>query len=138
MKKNYLIFVLIILLTGYAWARAEQEITVEELARTSESWDKETLPEYPKGVPEITVLRITVPPGASLPLHFHPVINAGVLLEGELTVISENNEVLTLKTGEAIIEVVDKWHYGRNNSETPAVIIVFYAGTKGRPITISK
>ena len=138
MKKTYLVLVLVIFLMGDAWARDEQKIIVEELARTSESWDKETLPEYPEGVPEITVLRITVPPGASLPLHFHPVIKAGVLLEGELTVISENNEVLTLKTGEAIIEVVDKWHYGRNNSETPAVIIVFYAGTKGGPITVTE
>ncbi len=47
-----------------------------------------TLPEYPEGKPEITILRIQIPPGTTLPLHTHPVINAGVLLSGELAVIT--------------------------------------------------
>jgi len=34
--------------------------------------------------------------------------------------------------------VVDKWHYGKNEGEAPAVIVVFYAGTPDKPITISR
>ncbi len=44
------------------------------------------LPAYP----EVTILRIHIPPGATLPLHEHPVINAGVLLKGELTVTTQD------------------------------------------------
>ena len=138
MKKIYVLAVLICLIMGNARAEDQNKIRVEELARTSKSWDGETLPAYPEGIPEITVLRITVPPGISLPLHMHPVINVGVLLEGELTVISEDHEILRLNAGEAIIEVVDKWHYGKNEGEAPAVIVVFYAGTPDKPITISR
>jgi len=57
---------------------------------------------------------------------------------GELTVITEDRQRLHLRAGEAIVEVVDTWHYGKNEGDEPAVIIVFYAGTKDRPITVKK
>ena len=68
----------------------------------------------------------------------HPVINAAVLLEGELTVIAESGKTKQLKAGDTLIELVNKWHYGKNEGEVPAVILVFYASTKDSPITILK
>jgi quercetin dioxygenase-like cupin family protein len=68
--------------------------------------------------------------------HKHPVINAGVLLKGELTVQAESGKTLHLKTGESLVEVVDTWHYGKNEGAESAEIIVFYAGTDGAPITV--
>jgi quercetin dioxygenase-like cupin family protein len=115
---------------------ASDNIDIETLAKTSSSWNNQPLPCYPEGVPEITILRIHIPPGAELSLHKHPVINAGVLLAGELTVITEDNDLLCLKSGDAIVEVVDKWHYGRNMGEETAEIIVFYAGIQDSPVTI--
>ncbi len=138
MKKIYLLLALLVIFSGTSWAKEENRIQVQELAKASQSWDGQILPQYPDGRPEITVLRITISPGAKLPLHMHPVINAGVLLQGELTVVTEQKDILHLKAGEAIIEVVDTWHYGVNEGEQPAVIIVFYAGTTKSPITISK
>jgi len=111
-------------------------VSVEVLAKTNASWNGQPLPDYLEDTPEITVLRITIPPGTQLPTHKHPVINAGVLLSGELTVVTEDNDILYLKTGDAIVEVVDKWHYGINEGENPAEIIVFYAGVENAPITI--
>ena len=73
-----------------------------------------------------------------MPLHEHPVINAGVLLSGELTVVTEDNKTLHLKAGESIVEVVNKWHYGKNEGNEPAEILVFYAGTADKPISIKK
>jgi quercetin dioxygenase-like cupin family protein len=131
-----LIYILVILLmAGCAYA---QETTTEVLSRGGSSWDGSALPAYPDGKPEVTVLKITIPPGAQLPLHKHPVINAGVLVSGELTVITEDNHTLHLKAGESLIEVVDKWHYGRNEGTSPAVIIVFYAGITDQPITVKQ
>jgi quercetin dioxygenase-like cupin family protein len=108
------------------------------LAKTSLSWDGSHLPDYPKGTPEVTILKIKIPPGRQLPLHKHPVINAGVLLKGELTVLTEDNRTLHLKAGDAIVEVVNKWHYGKNEGKETAEIIVFYAGALDMPITIEK
>ncbi len=112
--------------------------SVETLAKSTISWDGSALPEYPKGTPEITILRIEIPPKCKLPVHRHPVINAGILTKGELTVFTENNEVLHLKAGDSIIEVVEKWHYGINEGTKPAEIIVFYAGVAEKPITVNK
>jgi quercetin dioxygenase-like cupin family protein len=113
-------------------------VKVDVLARTGSAWDGSVLPAYAQGAPEITILRITIPAGASLPLHKHPVINAGVLLKGELTVVTEDNKDLHLKSGDAIVEVVNKWHYGKNEGGEPAEILVFYAGDRETSITIKK
>ena len=48
----------------------------------------------------------------------------------------EEGETLHLKAGDSIVEVVNTWHYGKNEGKDPAEIIVFYAGTPGTPITI--
>lgn len=107
----------------------------EVLAKSSQSWDGTPLPVYPSGTPEISIVRITIAPGAALPMHQHPYINAGLLLSGALTVVTELNETKHLKAGDALIEVVNKWHYGRNEGSEPAVILVFYAGVASEPVT---
>lgn len=111
---------------------------VEVLAQTTTSWDGTPLPRYPRSQPEITILRIEIPPHTQLPLHKHLVINAGVLLQGSLTVVAESGRVLHLEAGDSIVELVNQWHYGRNDGDVPAELIVFYAGTPGRPITITR
>jgi quercetin dioxygenase-like cupin family protein len=121
-----------------ACANNLNNIAVETLAKSSISWDGQTLPDYPKGKPEITILRIKIPAGTKLEMHKHPVINAGILLNGELTVITDDNKTLHLKAGDSIVEVVDKWHYGKNEGSKTAEIIVFYAGVAGKPITVKR
>ena len=108
------------------------------LVRTTESWNGTPLPKYLDGNPEITILKIIIPAKTIFPLHKHPEINAGVVLRGELTVISETNDTLYLKAGEPIVELVNTWHFGRNDGAEPVEIIVFYAGITGTPITILK
>jgi quercetin dioxygenase-like cupin family protein len=131
------------LLAGATLAHAqfqppEAPIASQLLARTSQSWDGSALPDYPRGRPEVSVLRIRIAPGAQLPMHKHPVINAGYLLRGELTVVTDDNRVLRLKAGEAIVELVDKWHSGRNEGTEPAEIVVVYVGVQQQPITVTK
>jgi quercetin dioxygenase-like cupin family protein len=111
-------------------------VEVKQLAKSTKSWDGEKLPEYPQGQPEVTILRIKIPAGAELEIHNHPVINAGVLLAGELTVVTEDNKTLHLKAGDSIVELVNKKHYGKNEGADTAEIIVFYAGVENKPITI--
>lgn len=116
-------------------AAGDSGIEVSELARTERSWDGNPLPPYPNGRPEVRILSITVPPGEKLAVHRHPVINAGVLLSGHLRVHTLDGEVLDLKAGEAIVEVVGTWHWGESLGDTPAHIVVFYAGEVDLPIT---
>ncbi|MBU0484332.1 MAG: cupin domain-containing protein [Proteobacteria bacterium] len=138
MKKFFCGLALTLLLTNQVWALDLDAVKVETMAKTSASWDGGTLPDYAEGKPEVTILKITIPPKARLPRHEHPVINAGILLKGELTVVTEENKRLHLKAGDAIVEVVDTWHYGENEGDTPAEIIVFYAGIKDKAITVKE
>jgi len=111
-------------------------LRVEELVKTTKSWNGTRLPEYPEGQPEITILQISIPAGTRLETHSHPVINAGVLTKGELTVYTKNDEVLKLKAGDPIVEVVNTLHYGINEGNETAEIIVFYSGIEDMPITV--
>ena len=138
MRRFMLGLCMMFLLSGAVFAIETDAIDVDVLAKSSSSWDGEALPEYPEGTPEVTILHITIPPGTQLPIHEHPVINAGVLLSGRLTVKTEDGSILHLKAGDPIVEVVDKWHYGINEGSEPAEIIVFYAGIEGMPITIKQ
>jgi len=138
MKKLLGAICLVLLMSSPVLALDAGGIQVDVLANSYSSWDGRLLPPYAEGPPEITVLRIQIAPGAQLPLHEHPFINAGVLLRGTLTVITNQNETLHLKAGEAIVEVVDKWHYGRNDGYEPAEIVVFYAGIVGQPINVKQ
>ena len=114
------------------------KIETVTLIEATKSWNGDKLPQYPEGNPKITVLKITVPPHSKLSIHKHLVINAGVLTKGELTVIDEQNNRLHLKAGDALVELVNTCHFGENNGDTPAEIIVFYAGTVNLPITINE
>ena len=114
----------------------EPSTVARELVKTTQSWDGKDLPSYPQGQPEVTILRITIPPGTRLDTHRHPVINAGVLVSGQLTVVTTDGKSLYLKAGDPIVEVVNTLHYGINQGDVPAEIIVFYAGTLGVPITV--
>jgi quercetin dioxygenase-like cupin family protein len=66
------------------------------------------------------------------------VINAGVLMSGQLTVETTDGNVLHLKAGDPIIEVVNTLHYGINEGTVPAEIVVFYAGIAGQAVSVSK
>lgn len=136
-KLNILLYFALILLLSCN-SKKISKIEVITLIETSKSWNGAPLPKYLEGNPKVTILKITIPPKTRLETHKHSEINAGVLLKGELTVISENNDTLYLKAGDPIVELVNTWHYGENNGTEPAEIIVFYAGIEGTPITIIK
>lgn len=129
---------LALVFTGCAASKPDAKVESVQLVKSTHSWNGAPLPSYKSGVPEITILKISIPPGVKLPMHKHPVINAGVLLKGRLTVTTESGEVLHMKAGDPIVEVVETWHYGENEGREPAEILVFYAGIKGLPVTIKK
>lgn len=133
-----LAWTLCFLLAGPAAAFEDSAVQVEVLAKSVASWNGSPLPAYPAGQPEVTVLRIRIAPGTRLPMHKHPVINAAVMLGGELTVMTEAGRSMRFSRGDAIVEVVDQWHYGYNDGGEVAELIVFYAGAQGQPITANR
>jgi len=114
------------------------EIKVTQILKATKQWDGSQLPPYPSKNPEITILSYEIPPGIRLPMHKHPVINAGVVLQGKLTVITKDGKQLTLNSGDSIVELVNKWHYGINQDNVPVKLIMFYVGEVGTPLVIKE
>ncbi len=136
MMKHHLFFCFLILMFTSCAVSKVTEIQVVKLVETSKSWNGDNLPNYPTGKPKITVLKITIPPKTKLHKHYHPVINSGIVLKGELKVVDIDDNVLILKEGDVIVELVNKIHYGINEGRKPVEIVVFYSGTEDLPITI--
>jgi quercetin dioxygenase-like cupin family protein len=117
-------------------APTEGKVVSEVLLQTTKSWDGETYKPYPKGQPQLSVLRIYIPPHTSLPWHSHPVINAAYVLTGELTLEKKSDgKKLHLKTGDVLPEMVNELHLGYTEDQS-ALLLVFYAGVEGTPITV--
>ena len=113
-------------------------VKVTQILKATNEWDGSPLPPYPLKNPEITILGYEIPSGIRLPMHKHPVINAGVVLQGRLTVISKDGKRLILNSGDSIVELVHKWHYGINEDDIPVKLIMFYVGEVGVPLVIKE
>ena len=130
-----------ILIAAFNIAYADEAhpgITTELVIRSPNDWSGAALPSYLSEVPEITLMRYTIPPQTALPIHQHPSINAAYVIDGEVTVVKKGGGERTFRKGEAIIEMVGQWHHGVNRGITPTELIVFYASAKNLPLAIKK
>ena len=109
-------------------------VKTEILARSSSSWDGTPYKSYPSGQPEVTVVKITIPAHTALKWHTHPMPNAGYVLSGDLTVEKKDGTKKHFGAGEAILETVGTIHRGVTGDQ-PVVLIVFYPGTPGMPLS---
>lgn len=133
MMKKYLIALFVFCFSFNASAS-----TSEVLQKSQTSWNKAPIKQMNLTNPEVTVVRIQIPKGEKLPLHRHPILNVGYLTKGELTVHTEKGDVLVLKAGDPIIEVIDTWHYGESTGTEDAEIVVVYVGNQGDTMTEQK
>src|SRR5215212_7063301 len=106
--------------------------------------------------PELALARVTVMPGAVLPVHHHPGTQIGVVVEGELTYtvftgeikwyqsdgpadeprMIDPGETVVVRTGDALVESPDSIHQGRNSSSVPLVIYLSTLFPAGAPRAI--
>jgi len=107
-----------------------------ELKRTSQSWDGAELPDYPAGKPELVVMRYVFPRGSKLGWHHHPVMNFGIVQQGELTIIGLDGKEKTVRAGEAVVEMVGTIHHGENRGDKTVVLDMHYVSRKGTPLAV--
>ena len=110
----------------------------ETVIQTDVHWNKQAIKPIHIEHPQITMLRITIHAGEKLAMHKHPILNIGYLTKGELTVRSETGDILILKPGDPIVELVDIWHYGESTGSEDAEIVVTYVGDKEDSLSIIK
>lgn len=109
-------------------------VKVTKLLQSPTSWNGAALA-YPSGQAEVTAMLIEIAPGAETGWHLHPVASFAYILEGELEVNLKDGSVNKLAAGQALAEVVNTLHNGRNVGKGPVKLVVFYAGAVGSTLT---
>ncbi len=112
------------------------QVEKTELIRTSQSWDGQDLPDYFQGRPELVSMKYVFPPGQKLGWHHHPVMNYGVLVQGELTIVGQDGKKKVVHEGEAVVEMVNTVHYGYNSGTKPVILYMFYLSQKDLPLAV--
>src|SRR5215472_6455343 len=132
------IFAFTLLHKATAGENRQPSVQSETLLRASSSWDGGPYKSYPAGRPQLAILKVTLAPHTVLEWHTHPIPNAAYLVSGELTLErKEDGKKQRFVAGQAVAETVGLFHRGIAGSE-PVVLIVFYAGSPGVPLTKSR
>jgi quercetin dioxygenase-like cupin family protein len=115
-------------------SHAPNPLQVETLLQTDKAWDDKPYSAYPAGKPQLSVLRITIPPHTTMEWHRHPIPNAAYVVSGDLQVERQNQQTRHFTTGQVIAETVGEWHRGVTGAQA-AELLVFYAGAPGVPLS---
>jgi quercetin dioxygenase-like cupin family protein len=83
--------------------------------------------------PEVTVMTVELHPGAETGWHTHPVPVYAYVLSGSLTIEMEGKKTAIFRAGDAIVEVVNTRHSGKNTGDVPVKLVVFYTGAENLP-----
>ena len=113
-----------------------KEVVSTELIRTRQSWDGVALPDYLQGRPELVAVKYIFPAGKKLGWHHHPVINYGVLVQGELTIIGLDGKEKVVHEGEAVVEMVNTIHHGENRGTKDVILYMFYLSQEGEQLAV--
>ncbi len=106
--------------------------------------------------PELALGRVTIMPGAAIPIHYHAGTQIGTVVQGELTYtvftgeiawyraespladasIIGPGETVTVRTGDTLVESPGSVHQGRNDGDGPLVIYLSTLFPAGAPRAI--
>lgn len=113
-------------------------VTARVLAKTSRTGNggKITYPCTDRA--EVTAMGVELAPGAETGWHKHPVPVYAYVISGTLVVELEDGALLTFTAGDAIMEVVNSFHNGKNVGSGPVRLAVFYLGEAGTPTVVKR
>jgi quercetin dioxygenase-like cupin family protein len=119
-------------------AQYNNEIKVESLLKTDTTsiGQKIVYPNFQSD--EVTISKVTIPPGKSTGWHKHIFPVFAYVLKGNLTVELENKQTKQFPENTTFSEVINTFHNGINNGKVDVVLIAFYMGEKGKPLSIPK
>ena len=116
--------------------QAAPQPEIQELFKASRT-PGERVVAYPQGTPEMRVLRVSLPVGATIPLHTHPSPVVVVVTKGTMTnvrLVNGEEVVSVVRPGNGFLEGhPDEPHYVTNRGSEPAEAMVTFASVEGLP-----
>jgi len=132
MRKRFMILGILVCVQIGAPVLAE-DLTVTPVMKASTTISGQTV-EYPKTEKaEITALMVELQPGKESGPHLHPMPTYVHVLEGTLTVETEDGSRHTFEAGKGFMESVKVWHNGKNLGDIPVKFLVVFVGEQGQP-----
>jgi quercetin dioxygenase-like cupin family protein len=130
------LFFFIIVASVSAFASDYEGVKVTLIKKATSAANGQKLAYAKAENPEVTVALVEIPPGGDTGWHSHPILVYAYILSGAITVALEGGGQYDFKEGEAILEVINTPHIGRNKGEAPVKLVVFYTGAEGGQNTI--
>ena len=134
MKRIYLIIVLTCICMS-AKSQYNNGVVLEAVLKTDTTsiGQKIVYPTFAND--EVSIIKITLPPGKSTGWHKHFFPVFAYVLKGTLTVEVENKKTLQFPVNSSFPEVINTLHNGVNNGNEDVVLIAFFLGEKGKPLS---
>lgn len=132
------IFVAALLAAGLASVHAKdaKPVEVQEILSTLTTAGGQPIV-LPQGPVRLIATTYDIAPGAQLPVHKHPFPRYGYVLAGTLTVTdTESGKTYDYKRGDFIVELVDRWHFGKNAGSEPLKLLVIDQVPDGQKATV--
>lgn len=108
-------------------------VTAKVLKKTSVTGNGQKITYLLTDRAEVTAMTVELTPGAETGWHQHPVPVYAYVVSGTLLVELQDGQALSFGPGEAVIEVVNTLHNGKNKGTEPVKLAVFYLGAEGVP-----
>ena len=136
--KKYLLTLILLAIISLTARSQYSGLNIKELLRTDTTsiGQKIIYPDFAD--PEVTMLKITIPPGKSTGWHKHNIPVFAYVVKGVLTVELEDHQIKKFKEESTFAEVRDTYHNGSNMEDTDLVLIAIYMGGKGQKLSIPK
>ena len=116
--------------------QAAPQPEIQELFKASRTPGRRVVA-YPQGTPEMRVVRVGLPVGATIPLHTQPSPVVVVVTKGAMTnvrLVDGNEVVSVVRPRDGFLEGhPDEPHYVTNKGTEPAEAIVTFASVEGLP-----
>ena len=135
MKKTILLFA-VIGVCFIATAQYNKGVILESVLKTDTTsiGQKIVYPQFAND--EVSIVKVTIPPGKSTGWHKHNFPVFAYVLQGTLTVEFENRVSLHFTQNSSFSEVIDTIHNGINNGKEDVILIAFFMGEKGKPLSL--
>ena len=137
MKRFILAFALVLLSTG-AQSQYSRDVIVETILKTDTTIIGQRIV-YPSFMhDEVAISKVTIPPGKSTGWHKHKFPVFAYVMQGTLTVEVENHGSVQFTEHSSFSEVIDTFHNGVNKGNENVVLLAFFMGEKGTPLSVRK
>jgi quercetin dioxygenase-like cupin family protein len=134
MKKLKFLFLVVFICFG-ANAQYNKGVVLEPVLKTDTTsiGQKIVYPNFAND--EVSIVKVILPPGKSTGWHKHVFPVFAYVLQGTLTIEVENRKAMQFPANSSFSEVLNTLHNGVNNGKEDVILIAFFMGEKGKPLS---